>query len=356
MNDGRDGNQVIQTLVRALAGCRARRLSCVPAALFLGLLWTQGAHAQVKLNEMTIGPANASESIELYNESGGTIDLGGWSISGSKGTFIIPPATPIPPGGYAVLSVGDIQEERGGVTSLIDLLGSPRSIQDAVAYGQDGSAPVPPDGMSLARAPDASSGPTPPPDPNQDGLVWTIDFTPTFGRANDAPVPQMGQPFLINEFDPGLIGGQDPIEFYNPSPLPMNANGWRLTNGPAFMFINGTIPPGGFLVVTTPPSFDLGAFGLLYLFRSDLTRVDQIGFHDAPPLGHGECYARCPDGAGPYLGYNYATSGGGLSFFPRLCTLGGANGGNCEVSGVADPPGPELRRKTWGAIKSTYAR
>lgn len=122
------------------------------------------------------------------------------------------------------------------------------------------------------------------------------------------------------------------------------------------MLLNGLIPPGGFLVVTTIPGFDLENVSLLYLFRFDGTRVDQIGFHDAPPLGAEQCYARCPDGAHPYLGYNYVSSGGGISFLPRACTLGFTNGADCYVTGLPDPEDGNARPTDWGRIKHGFAR
>jgi len=276
-------------------------------------------------------------------------------IRGNKGSYIIPSPSPIPDGGYLALSVGDIQEERGGVTSLIDLVKSAsqanRSGADSVHYGQQGSAPLPPAGMSLSRAPDASAGAPPPPDPDLDGLVWTIDPTPTFGWANDAPQPQMGQPFLMNELNPGIPGGSDMIEFYNPSTMVIDAGGWVLMNGDSYLHLNGLVLPGDFLVMTTPAGFDLEEVGLLYLFRSDGVRVDQLGFHDAPPLGNGQCYARCPDGAPPYLGYDYAASGGGTTFLPLNCTYGAPNSQGC-VGGAEDGPPRKLIR--WGRLKHEF--
>jgi hypothetical protein len=323
--------------------------------LSAGILLAAPASGAVYLNELTVRPAGVSELVELYNSGPIPVDLGGWKIQGNKGTYVIPPPTPIGVGGYLFLSVGDIQDERGGVTSLIDQLGlgGERTQQDAVYYGQLGSAPLPPQGTSLARAPDASAGPPPPPGPNTDGLVWTIDPTPTFGAINDAPVPQMGYPVLINEFDPGPAGGRDPVELYNPTPFSVSVSGWLLCNGSGLMSLNGTVPALGFLQILTAPGFDVEDVGLLYLFDLHGTRVDQLGFHDAPPLGDGDCYGRCPDGAPPYLGYNYVSSGGGISFLPLPCTLGATNGADCNSA--VEPPGPPgTALGSWGRLKHRY--
>jgi hypothetical protein len=328
------------------------------------------ATAQVRLNEMTIRPVGVSESVELYN-GGDTVTLDGWIIHGSKGTYTIPPGTTLPPDSYSTFDVGDIMYERGGVTSLIDLVrGGGRNAVgiDSVYFGTEGSAPLPPAGTSLARAPDAADGPTPPPDPDLDGLVWTIDFTPTWGTRNDAPPAQPGISVVINEFDPTPPGGQDLLELYNPTPVPTALNGWHLVNGDAVLSLNGYALPFLFVLLTTPTDFDLEATELLYLFRFDGVRVDQIGFHNARPYPPPptDCFARCPDGAEPFLGYDFASSGGGSTFVERPCTPGVSN---CTPGSVpAEPPAPpgisdspdpppppgETQRGSWGGLKMQY--
>ncbi len=338
------------------------------ALIYLAWAWaTTSAVAQVRLNELTVAPAGASESVELYN-GGPDISIDGWVIQGSKGSYTVPPGTVLPTGSYTTLDVGDIMHERGGVTSLIDLVrGSGRLAVgiDSVHYGTEGSAPLPPAGTSLARAPDAADGLTPPPDPGLDGLVWTIDFTPTFGAHNDAPVPAPGLSIVMNEFDPTSPGGLDMLELFNPTPLPESVNGWLLVNGDAVWVLNGFIPPLFFQVVTTLPGYDLDAAGLLYLFRFDGVRVDQLGFHDAPPLPPGTCFARCPDGAEPFLGYDFASSGGGFTFVERFCT---PEGPNCTPESVpveppglpydSDPTAPPAPGGTlpgsWGEVKALF--
>jgi hypothetical protein len=337
------------------------------APLVLGLAVAPAA-AQVRLNELTVRPAGASETVELYN-GGPATTINDWIIHGNKGTFTIPPGTTLPPGSYTTFDVGDIMYERGGVTSLIDLVrGGGRSAVgiDSVHYGTEGSAPLPPASTSLARAPDAADGPTPPPDPALDGLVWTIDFTPTWGIRNDAPPAQPGISLVMNEFDPTPPGGQDLLELYNPTPIPEQLNGWHLVNGDAVLSLNGSAPPFFFVVLTTPLLYDLDATGLLYLFRSDGVRVDQLGFHDAVPLPPVICFARCPDGAEPFLGYDFASSGGGSTFVERPCTPGISNCAPAsmpaeppEPPNVSDPVGTPLPPHvmppgSWGGLKRQY--
>jgi hypothetical protein len=306
--------------------------------------------ANVYLNELTARPLGFSEDVELYNAGPGSVNVGGWVIRGSKGTFIIPAPEWIPEGGYVSLDVGDIQGERGGVTTLIEISTDKGRFveigQDSVHYGQSGSAPLPPAGSSLARAPDAAAGTPPPPSPAGDGLVWTLAL-PTFGMANIVPAPLMGSSVLLNEFDPLPVGGLDLLELYNPTGMLIDITNWYLINGDSEMLLGGVIPPGQFLVIQTPPGFDLEEVDLLYLFQADNVRVDQLGFHEAPPLGAGECYARCPDGAGPNLGYDYLTSGGGDTFRPVECTLGASNNQACC------PPSP-AESATWSRLKGMF--
>lgn len=307
--------------------------------------------ADVYLNELTVRPVGASDLVELYNRGPGAIDLSGWTILADKGSFTIPPGTVIPPGIYSVFDAGDIMLERGGVTSLIDILQGPEgertTVRDAVAYGQAGSAPLPPAGMSLARAPDAATAVPTPPNPALDGLVWTIDPTPTFGAMNDAPVPQFGENVALNEVDPALDGGGDRFELFNPAMVPVPVNGWVLINGDAMLPLNGLMPPGGFLAWLTPPEFDLEIEELLYLFDESGVRVDQLGFHAAPALPAGSTLQRCPDGAAPHLGYDYVTSGGGTTFLVLPQTLGFSN---CSPLTV---PEPVTRQARWGRLKAT---
>lgn len=279
--------------------------------------------AQIYLNEVTI---QGVERVELYNRGISTVPIGGWRIEGASGVFIIPGGTQI--GGnsyYETIIPGDIFDNIGGETVLIDLLNFTR---DRVTYGQLGSAPLPPPydlllastGASLARAPDASLAPPPADNPATDGIYWTLDLTPTFAFINDAPIPTMGATVALNELSPSPINVGDPIELFNPTFVPASVNNWFISTGDVIFMINGVIPPLGFLVLNTPVGVELEHTGLCYLFMNDGTRVDQLGFWDQVVPAN-RCLARCPDGEGPYLGYSFFTSGGGLSFFLTACTL-----------------------------------
>jgi hypothetical protein len=200
----------------------------------------------------------------------------------------------------------------------------------------------------LPRRRPPSFGPPPAPDPFLDGFVWTVDPTWTFGAVNDAPQPMPGSRALLNEIDAGVAGGLDNLELYNPTTVPIPVLDWVLMNGDASMSLSGTVPGHGFLVVITPEGFDLEEVELLYLFDATGVRVDQLGFHGAPTPLPGECLARCPDGCPPYLGYDYGSSGGGTTFRPLPCSLGGPN---CDPSSA---PGDGEIRLRWGRIKEVF--
>jgi hypothetical protein len=318
------------------------------------------ASGAVMLNEIIV---KGSEKVELYNSGAGAVDVNGWSLHGDAGTYVIQGLPQVGAQGYAVIDLpNQILLQNGG---FIELLDDASNSQDNVWFGQSGSAPLPPDeglsagplGPSLARAPDASAYSTPPASsPATDGTIWTIDFTPTLGAVNDAPDPALGSSLLLDEVDPKPVGGMDTVELYNPSPLPVDLAGWLLTNGAVVQALSGTVPGGGFLAVTTNGGFDVETNELLYLFDASAVRVDQLGFHlppvrAVPELDVCQCYARYPDGAGPSLGYDWPSSGGGTTLLALVCTPGTPNEPETGCATPAPEPG---QSETWGRVKTWW--
>ncbi|GJM45108.1 MAG: hypothetical protein DHS20C21_19500 [Gemmatimonadota bacterium] len=339
---------------------RRRGLEAALGVLAVVALGPVAAQAFVLLNELKV---KGSEQVELYNSGPGPVDVNGWTIQGND-AHVIAGAPLISPGGYLIVNVaGDIFDDQGGFVELLDGVVP----EDAVSYGRLGSAPLPPEStslvaapVSLARAPDGSFyGAPPTPSPGTDGLIWTLDLTPTFGAVNDAPAPALGGAIVLNEVDPKPVGGSDEVELYNPLAAGTSVVGWFLCNGSAFTTLSGLVPAGGFLTVTTDPGFDVEDNDLLYLFRDDGVRVDQLGFHlppvrsSAPTLDVCQCFERFPDGAGPNLGYNWFTSGGNVTLFALECTPGSSNAfeEDCGPTSVSAPP-----FRSWGRIKSDWFR
>lgn len=322
-----------------------------------GLLWgvVSSAAASVYLNEVTV---RGDEFVELYNRGPGPVVIAGWRVEGVPGgSFVFPAGTTIAAGEYLVFDTpGDIFAPAGGEVGLIDIFNVTR---DRVFFGRLGGAPLPEEffpllatvGPSLARAPDAAFAVPPPPSPLGDGQVWTLDYTPTFGLVNDAPNPMPGRDVVLNELNLGLDGNPDEIEFHNPTANPVLIQNWFVTNGAGRMFVSlGLLMPFDYAVVTLPPSFQLEAFGLLYLFSQDGTRIDQLGFHDGPPLLPGECYGRCPNGAGPNLGFDWPSSGGFVTFLVLPCTTGAPNIG-CDPTAIP-PTGAGSSRARGASIEA----
>jgi hypothetical protein len=175
---------------------------------------------------------------------------------------------------------------------------------------------------------------------------WTLDLTSTFGVTNDAPAPSLGSTVVVNEVRPGVPSA---VEFYNGSALVVNVDitGWFLSDGNGVAFLAGIVPSGGVLLLNVPLAIQ--PTSLVYLFDDLGKRVDQLGFAFGPHLPPELCLARCPDGAGPYDGSDWATSGGGTSLFIQQCTLGELNSTLPECGDAT-----AARPTTWGRLRSIY--
>jgi len=340
-----------------------RRLRDAPAAVAaVAACFLPGSPAPgaVFLNELTI---QGVETVELYNSGVDSVDVNGWTLRDAD-TWVIQGAGKVPPEGYLVIETpGDIFDDQGGYIELLD----DAFQNDALWCGQMGSAPLPPGGafasaggaVSLARAPDGSTYSMPPPDgAATDGDIWTIDISPTFGFANDAPVPALGTSLRLNELDPKPAGGGDTVELANPFAVPVPLAGWFLCNGDAFLALAGSVPGGGHLAIATPAGFDLETKELVYLFRDDEVRVDQAGLHlppvrprAMPTLDVCQCFARFPDGTGPANGWDWFSSGGGATLHALVCTPGvtNENESSCAPSGVGEP-----ESEAWGRVKARW--
>jgi hypothetical protein len=258
-----------------------------------------------------------------------------------------------------VVELDGLLHDLGGECAFIDIQGD---LQDRVSWGQQGSAPLPVSALlflgnpeaSLARAPDARTTTPPPSTPETDGLYWNIDPTPTFGTVNDATDAKLGTSLLINEVS--LNGATDFVELYNPLPTAVSIDGWRLTNGIIAQTLFGQVTSGGFLNIPLSSTLDIDDTLLIYLYDRDWVRLDQLGLLGAPfadgggdESGGGEdCFARIPDGAGPSLGFDWPSSGGDVTLFHVICTLGGSNN---PVSGIPEMPHEE---GSWGTLKARW--
>lgn len=151
-------------------------------------MWTvDPSFAEVVLNEIDV----AGGSVEIWNNSGGAIDLNGYLVN----DIPIAGVDPITPGGFLVLSVEGLGMS-GGTVELEDAGGA--SI-DSLTYG------IQIEGSSLGRL----------------GADWVLT-KPTPGSANVRQPLAIGQSLKLNEWllNSDCLFTGDFIELYNPDGLP----------------------------------------------------------------------------------------------------------------------------------------
>ena len=295
--------------------------------------------ASVVINEFV---AKGTEWIELHNPTGSPVDIGGWTvISGYGGAagplnYTVPSGTVVPPGGYYTFNTGaDRLSNDGDILSLSEP-GAPTPV-DAVGYGMRGGAPIPPTGYSCARTPNGW-------DSDDWARDWNLDDTPTQGAANDAAGVSLGSSLRLNEFDNyPPASGNDKVEIYNPTAVAIDLNGWYLSDGDAVAPIvtHPVAPPGGWVVleetVDWTGSVDFASADVGYLFLPDRTRVDQIGWYNEY---EDNTFQRICDGEGPSDGYDWASSGGGRTWYDLPQTLGNNNCAPYSVDAAVLKSGP----------------
>lgn len=256
--------------------------ACCVAALLPLSSASAAPDSIVTFNEIHYHPADEGpEWIELHNQMGTRIDLGGWSLRGGV-EFTFPEGTIVEPGGYLVVSVtaGSPTGALGPWSGRLDNAGEEIRLHerwgrmmDRVNYGRDGSWPSSPDGTgpTLAkRHPDAASEPARgwAASAEPDGTPGAENFPglPVTAAAPPFPFPLLTPPVVINEIlyharptyadpgaDPPVAYATNPSEFielHNPGTTPIYLEGWRLSSGIDYTFPANTIlDPGGYLVV-----------------------------------------------------------------------------------------------------------
>ena len=254
------------------------------------------------------------EWFELYNTLPITVPLTGWKFVDRSGNEVSLSGT-IAGNSYYVDTLSSYVMDNGG--DIIYLVASTGDTIDRVAYGSWGGAPVSETDVSVARVPDGN-------DTDDDARDFNLDFTPTPGAANDATGVDLGSSLVVNECDNYPASGDDMIELYNPTSTPIVldtsdlSTTWYMTDGDDWSPINimATINPGEVLCLyeNTNFDFDVSSSDVVYLFNPDTVRVDQVGFYGEYEDGS---FQRYPDGAGPNDGYDYLSSGGGVTWFDR---------------------------------------
>ncbi len=145
---------------------------------------------------------------------------------------------------------------------------------------------------------------------------WTVDFTPTPGAANDAPVPVLGNTVTVNEVNPHP--GAAFIEIYNNSASAADISGFKIicdsilaipasttVNSYSFYVIEQSSFPAGFNLT----SVDGQTHSNIYMYDDTGVRIDQIGWEAACSFTNNS-YQRDDDDVAGWLhnGYNVFTS------------------------------------------------
>jgi hypothetical protein len=327
----------------------AKKLAAVAFGVVLVTAMSMPAGAAVTINEMKV---KSTEFIELYNSGPAEVDVTDWTLDDGSGPEIL--SGLIPANGFMVVATTLTLSNSGAVVVLADNNG--RDV-DIVGYGNRGGAPL---GFnSIGRSPDGD-------DTNDDArdFEYVDDNVNPAGETPGAPnvhgVPALGSSVILNELDPfgtGNPDGLDRLEIYNPLTSDANIEGFVISDGDGYCRITAPIvvPAGGFVVLTEFEvgegmdciEFDTIEFGgsdVAYLYDANNTRIDQIGISGAPQIDPPNTLQRCGDGNGPNDGYDFDSTGGGISYFVDLQSLGGPN--TCPPTAV-EPA-------TWGAVKSIY--
>lgn len=259
-------------------------------SVLLALVIPAAAQAGVVINEVVHDPSGTDSSVlqewvELYNDGGTAVDVGGWTLEVATTAYVVkatlPESTVVPAGGYLLIgesgvagadvTTGELAMgnagSNGDAVRIVDGLGA---VVDTVIYGpnndngferDDGVVAVDlvraaSDGRSLARVPNGS-------DTGVSGVDFQVVSVPTPGASNDAPDPTCDTAadatgLVVNEVlaDPdGTDGGQEWVELFNGTGGAVDLSGWAVQAGTssyaaiALLPDETTLESGGFLLI-----------------------------------------------------------------------------------------------------------
>ncbi|KKW42126.1 MAG: Nucleic acid binding OB-fold tRNA/helicase-type [Candidatus Magasanikbacteria bacterium GW2011_GWA2_56_11] len=228
----------------------------------------------VVLSEIMVYPsAGEREWIELYNPASSTLLLGGWRIYDAAGEIAAPTST-IGPQDYVVVYLATSRLNNGG--DEIILKDPNGATADQVRYGSEpGSAPVPGQGIALARPADLS-------DTGSDVGDWQWTTTPTPGADNRVTVPA-GEPEAANSPVPAA-SAPTPAPAAAPAPAPSAGGSLDLELARLVRISEVFLNPAG----DDGPEF-------VELFNSTALGIDLSGFYLDDAAGGSAPY-RLPEG------------------------------------------------------------
>ncbi len=271
----------------------------------------------LKINEFIVTPTSA-EAIEIYNESGGAVDVIGYKlyvIGTTKTDSTTFKTYSIPAGGYKsfALGVAEFNESLGlsNDGAIIKIYNSSNVLLDSVGYGDMGPAPAPIYNFSCARVTNTGNN----------ANDFNMDFTPSMGAVNSSVVsPALGTGnVFINEVFPHdtfdtVAAVVEFVELYNNSNTAVDIGNWVIVCDDDYYVPAATnIPAYGYYVLYdnvwpgTAPYFYLDSWrDNIYLYTGTGVRVDQVGWNELPA---DSSFSVRPNGVrSVYSGYNTATS------------------------------------------------
>lgn len=234
----------------------------------------------VVINELRNDPGDdEDEFVELFNKSGSTISLVGWSLEDGSEAKTLLDGTIQPQGFFVVSEPKGKLNNSGDIVILRDPTG--REI-DRVVYGgwNDGqvsdNAPLAENGASLARDADGV-------DTNNDGNDFSVTINVTKGSKNSivadsmqSTVRTVGTTIVLNELLPNPEGSDEFgefIELKNTSSSTVDLKGWKITTSLQEYVFGGGVVDGGSLVVLKRPQTKL----VLHNDREEIKLFDASG-------------------------------------------------------------------------------
>lgn len=299
------------------------------AIILLTIVFALSANA-LTITEFIATPTG-SESIELYNDSTGSVDLADFYLVVNSDTFLMIAET-VPSGGYTVVDTSKASGmylPNAGATLMIE---DPINFRtDVVSYGIVGAAPKPFYAWSCARV--ASTG--------NNAADFNLDATPTMGFANDAPSNSLGSgTVFINEVYPDAVDNQF-IELYNSGGSPVDISGWIIScDDDYYVPASTSISAGGYYTITEadfPAFFSMDVTDNVYLFNSAGVRLDQTGFNS---VATGNSHSVIPNGTRTsYTGFDSASA---IDFTQKSPTQNANNDGNSApaINSMIHAPSP----------------
>lgn len=286
----------------------------------------------LRINEFIVTPTG-SEAVELYNETGSSVDVNGYKIY-VVGTSTTDSTTfksfTISAGGYRsfAMDTANFAADKGlpNDGAIIKIYNTTGTLLDSVGYGDLGSAPVPIYNFSCARVSDTGD--------NADD--FNMDWTPSMGAVNSSVAsPGLGtgsvfinEVFASDTFD-SVSATVEFIELYNNSNTSVDIGNWVIVCDDDYNIPSSTmIPAYGYYVLydtSFPQFFYLDAWrDNIYLYTGTGVRLDQVGWNALnDSVGPDSSFAVRPNGVRTYYkGYNMATS---PDFEPYVPTPGAVN-------------------------------